>query len=1392
MTECSSCASSRTAILIVGMHRSGTSALTRIINLLGADLPVNLLPPQKDNILGFWESADICKLNDDILLSVGLHWHHSGSFPSDWIKSSSYNVYKERARELLQYSFSDSFIFVLKDPRFCFLLPFWVDVLQDAGVQVKCILSLRNPLEVAESLYKRDGFSVEKSYALWLRYVLDSEMLSRELPRVFVTYNELLDDWRTTILKISTGLDITWPCQLVDIEDSVNAFLCRSNRHHLIDDSEIFNNDSVWRWVKKSYRCLLDLQNDICSKKLISELDGIRDEFGSVVQLSCSSLIKIVEDKNKYISYLEENISDCKYDSDVSYRESSVLKSILQERFKYIHELERLLYVQYEKNKILEDNLVSITTSSSWTITKPFRWLRRLMTDPLKWSMFILSELKCSLKTVSACEENLKEEPLCLEYPKEHYVYAPPRRLDKFTSWLLVNKFNNKDRRDLSALLEKHKDYLPKMSVIMPVYNTNHDFLTAAVQSVRSQLYENWELCLVNDASSEGGIREILDDFSAIDERIKVVHCQENGGISKATNIAVSVATGDVLAFLDHDDLLTENALAEVALYYAVHREADIVYSDDDKIDIDGNFFAPQFKPDWAPVLLLSYMYLSHLFTVRKSLFDALGGFRSDFDGSQDYDFALRAVEQARHIGHIPKILYHWRVVPGSTAESGDAKPASFEAGRLAVMEALRRRGIEYAEVIHPSWARESKVGIFEIFFSCDGPSVSIIIPSKNNHKMLNDCLESLKKTSYQNYEVIVIDNDSDELETIRYLESLNSECRVIKIKNHDGKFNFSALINEAARLCTSKYVLFLNDDTRVISRDWLSQMVGYAEMDGVGVVGAKLLFTDETIQHAGIVHGYYNDLAGPAFRGLEESEWGYLGYLMVSREYSAVTGACLLTERELFLSLGGFDENMFAVAYNDVDYCYRLVDVGFSSVYCASARLYHYEGKSRGFIDNPREIKGFRKKYFDRIDTYYNQNLSLSNERFEISSVKLPSNRQEAVKTVMFSHNLNHEGAPNSMVELVVGLRDNGVIDPVVISPYDGPLRMVYESAGIPVTIIQNPLEQTNDQKDFFENLSRLQKMLLESNVEVVYANTLQTFWGLLAASAAGITSVWNIRESEAWETYFDYLPEYLRALAYSTFFKVYRVIFVSHSSCEGWGALNIINNFQVIPNGLDINRVRTRAKCFIREDVRKILGVEDGELVVLLLGTVCERKGQIDLINAVNELPEQILSRLRFFIIGDRNGEYSDILHRRLLELPVSVRSRMVLMEETEEPYFYFKAADIALCTSRIESYPRVILEAMAFSLPIITTPAFGIVEQVKERVNAIFYQPGDYKELASAITRITEDENLRQVFAGNSKYVLDGLINYDEMLVKYGRIFREAVQCQFDVSIQDMIEG
>jgi O-antigen biosynthesis protein len=852
----------------------------------------------------------------------------------------------------------------------------------------------------------------------------------------------------------------------------------------------------------------------------------------------------------------------------------------------------------------------------------------------------------------------------------------------------------------------------------------------------------------------------------------------ESGNFSAATNQASEAARDEFVVFLDNDDLLAPDALAHLAVRLEQDPEIDIMYSDHDKVESDGRYHSPEFKPGWSPELLLSFCYTAHLTAVRNRLYHEIGGMRLGFEGSQDHDFWLRASEKARRIEHIPQILYHRRVLPGLTASSGNAKPASFEAGRRAVEDAFHRRRIP-CTVEQPDWALQAGCAIFRPVMPDDGPSVAIVIPSNNHNRMLERLIASLEKTTYRNYQVYIIHNASADAETLDYFA--RSPHHVLTIPNPDGGFSFSALNNAAAAMVEEELILFLNDDTEVIEPRWLSQMVGWSRLEGVGAVGARLLYTDGRLQHAGMALGLHDGHPDHVFRYLPATDHGYMALARVTRNCLAVTGACLLTPRKLFLSMGGFDADRFAVLYNDPDYCYRLIDAGYRCVYCGEAELIHFEGSTRGLERiNIREKTVFQEVHGHRIDPYFSPHLDPHSAIFEVRPNVVPvRGRPARIPLLAVTDTLDQDGAPLAQFELLSRLKASGSIDPVVLSPLDGPLREEYERAGIPIEIEPVEAHLTATASSYQDLISRLARRLKQGAFDVLHANTLVTFWAVDAAERAGIPSVWSIHESERWETYFDHLPKEIARSALSCMAYPYRVVFCSRASSFAWHALESTWNYSLIPSSLDTERFRATLGKANRSQARQRIGLRAGEIGVLLLGTVCERKGQHDLVHAFAALPPESASRMKCIVVGARDTPYSQELRRKANELPLDRRDRFQIIDQTAETAEYWLAADVFCCTSRIESYPRVIQEAMVCNLPIITTPVFGLAEQIRPGINALTYQPGDVSTLARHLDRLTKDGLCRISLVKCSPWLLREFPTFREMVENYRETFVAAVE-------------
>lgn len=522
----------------------------------------------------------------------------------------------------------------------------------------------------------------------------------------------------------------------------------------------------------------------------------------------------------------------------------------------------------------------------------------------------------------------------------------------------------------------------PRISVVLPVYNTPLHFLKQCIDSVRGQTYQNWELCVADDASPDPRVAECLKEYARNDSRIKSLVRERNGHISEATNSALAMAAGSHIAFLDHDDELSPDALHQVVLALAEHPQARLLYSDEDKIDAAGRRFEPHFKPGWNPELLRSQNYICHLMVVEASLLAEVGVLRPGFEGSQDHDLALRCTEvlAPEQICHIPRVLYHWRAIEGSTALAGDQKSYASEAGRRAVQDHLQRIGRKGSVEIVSSGCYRTRLALDDA-----SPRVSIIIPTRDRADLLSVCVRSiLARTEYPDFEVVVVDNGSQEPDARVLLAELRKHPRV-RVLDYPIPFNFSAIVNHGARQSDGDVLCLLNNDTEVINPDWLDELVSRSVQRDAGAVGAMLYYPDDTIQHAGVVLGL-GGVAGHVYTRLGRGAPGYMARAWVAQNLSAVTAACLVVRRSVFEEVRGFDEAL-PVAFNDIDFCLRVLECGYRNVWTPYAELYHHESASRGSEDSPAKQERFAAEVHAmkwrwgavlNDDPAYNPNLTL------------------------------------------------------------------------------------------------------------------------------------------------------------------------------------------------------------------------------------------------------------------------------------------------------------------------------------------------------------------------------------------------------------------------------
>jgi GT2 family glycosyltransferase len=937
--------------IITGMHRSGTSLAAALLQSAGVDIGHRLLPPAQGNIKGYFEDLDFVEFHENILSAQGIS-------KAGWTLADNIQVpeqFLERARTLIYHHNSTEHLWGWKDPRTTLFLNFWKSLIPD-GI---FLLIYRTPWDVIDSLYRRRNlgdeiFDSNPNFALntWLNYnkkiinfyddfsdqcILCSMAHIAKEPNILVT-----------AIKEKFGIDLNFPA------------------------SDIYDNSLLSKHSFSSHRPTLIQHYFPTAWELYQELNVRALTPNGLTRRCCPETLQLPPYK-AWVLQDWLNVRKLQNQVEQTQRELASCHTQLQQLNSFHTQLQqtqtelKCLQSQLTQTQIRLQNaqttVIAMESSKFWKIrTFWFRLRRNLgVSDQASFSINRLgSKIKHLLYVLKnkgwhyAIARISKKIYLKLDNGLTSYEVLP----DSYQRWLQQNFPRESDLRKMAETVDIFP-YKPIISVIMPTFNTSEPFLRDAIKSVINQVYPYWELCIADDASTQSQTKKVLEEYAAQDPRIKVIFRKTNGHISNASNSALEMATGEFITLLDHDDLLTPDALYEIVLLLNRHPEADMIYSDEDKIDEKNQFIAPFFKQDWCPDSFLSRMYTCHLGTYRRSLIQEIGGFRAGYEGSQDYDLVLRLTEKTEKIFHIPKILYHWRIHPQSAASGSEAKPYAYKAGEKALADALYRRNEKGRILEVPGFP-----GVYRIRYHIkDYKRVSIIIPTKDLGETLDRCLKSIFQESlYSNYEVIVIDNGSTEEDTAKVIDYWQTQeptrFRAYKL---DIPFNFSKINNYAVTQTTGDYLLFLNNDTEVVTPDWIDAMVEQAQRPSIGAVGALLQYPDKTVQHAGIVLGVCG-IANHSHKHLTSVLPGYASQLITINNYSAITGACLMCRRELYEEVGGFEEKL-AVAYNDVDFCLKLIDKGYRNVYLPHVILYHHESKSRGAEDTPEKLARLAKE---------------------------------------------------------------------------------------------------------------------------------------------------------------------------------------------------------------------------------------------------------------------------------------------------------------------------------------------------------------------------------------------------------------------------------------------
>lgn len=1022
-------------ILVLGMHRSGTSALTRLLSLMGAWLgdDADLLPPHPvDNPTGYWERRDILIAQDGFLDAAGYAWDRVADFDLGNVDEHLRQRLQAELTRIVAHFDTAGKVLTVKDPRLCLLLQIWQRVLDNPVF----VVAVRDPREVAASMQHshRGVYTSHFLLALWEKYLRCALQALRGQSALFVSYEHLLADPPAESARLlaafrAAGIKGIHPPS----QEKIDAFFDRNLHRSEVQPHAVLtpSQEALFDWLAEQARAagsveVVGFPEGSSPDPMLREFEetvahqgGENADSGPVTErlmriearLSigdtrivdevAARLAGVMNETHSRIAHIESALIEerARFAEQIAAQQQQV-ESVEAERTKLVLELGELrretLQLAGEAGALraqnialtgragaLEQRSTALRASLSWRVTAPVRWLADFLT--LRVPRSFERALYAIYYAIPGLTDERKRRIILWFHNHASWLTRHTlsyRLLDQERK--IENMRPRPQRMDAkhAARFLATLDNAVPISIVMPSYNVAPDMLTATVQSVLRQFYPHWQLCIVDDASTRADTREALADLEKRnDERILIRRLARHQGGPGAFNAALQMATGQFVGFLAQDGLLTRDALLEIARIVS-SEDVDLIYSDEDRIAADGTHYDPVFKPDFSPDLLLSTNYIGRFTVIRQSLIETLGGFRAAYEGAEDYDLILRATEQTERVTHIPMVLYHGR--QSSPAQDHVARPdAALVAGR-ALQESLIRRSIDAS--VQPGPLPET----WHVRRAIRGnPLVSILVPFRDNPELLASCVASiLDKTRYRNWEFIGIDNGSVKPETHDLMRSLEQRDSRIRFVRHDVPFNYSAIMNFGVSQSQGEHLLLLNDDTDIISADWLEALLEHSQRPEVGVAGAKLLYPDDTFQHGGVIVGL-GGVAGHSHWKLADRYAGYCARAQIIQNTSAVTFACAMIRREVFDELDGLNERDLTIAYNDIDFCLRAREAGYLVVYTPCAALYHHESKTRGLdaLSSEKqaryeaEIRYMQQRHADLLgkgDPYYNVNLSL------------------------------------------------------------------------------------------------------------------------------------------------------------------------------------------------------------------------------------------------------------------------------------------------------------------------------------------------------------------------------------------------------------------------------
>jgi O-antigen biosynthesis protein len=946
---------------------------------------------------------------------------------------------------------------------------------------------------------------------------------------------------------------------------------------------------------------------------------------------------------------------------------------------------------------------------------------------------------------------------------------------DPYAAWQSVNALTPRLRHGLETAASQAGPDSPLFTILVDARGCDPEQLRQLADSLRAQIYPRWHAAFVGAAAPAG------------DKRFVSVPVDGPTGFVGALNRAAHGARGTHLALLPGHSRLSADALGEIARTLAGTPGLELVYTDEDRMDDSGRRSHPVFKPAWSPALADSGLFPGQLCFVRHARFIELGSFRENYPLLPWFDLLLRLGDRlaAAQVAHVPLVCHHARASVALTTPPSDP---SVEEARRALADAAQRRGRHTAPFLPESGHhRQIRYHQFrpEPGILAKLP-VTIVIPTRDRLHLLQECVELLEETvDWRHARLVIVDDHSRDADAVRYLELIQQRtdlrCTVVRPADRAAPFNYSHLVNLALPHVDTPLVLHLNNDVNAFAPGWLEEMATWFLQADVGVVGAKLVYPDKTLNHTGIIIGPHGGLADTLFAKVDPGEVS-VEWHDTAREVSAVTGACLLTRTDLYRELGGFDEKDFGVSYNDVDWCLRVRAASRRVIYTPQAKLMHWGSATRGVTFDDAEHIAFVRRYPSFRDPYLSAHLALDGSRLHCTaSTPVRAARAGRLRLLLLTHNLNLEGAPLFLLEYASWMAREAGFTLEVLASQDGPLRGAYEALGAHITVIDAaPLYASPDEETFHQRLADIKHRIDWDPVDLVVCNTLVSFWGVHLAARAGKPSLLYIHESSTVFRFFERKLELgLHRLVHQAFHGATRALFLCAATRAYYEDLNVQGNFRIVPSWINLDDIEAFRAAHPRAALRRKHGFADDETVIANIGTVCERKGQHVFLRAIAHFNRQgHRGKFRFVMVGARPGIYLDLLKRDLARLQLP---DVTLVPETREVFDFFVAADQFVCTSYEESFPRVVMEAMAFRTPIVTTNVHGIAEMIGQRQQGYLVPAGDHLALARLMWTCLAKERSGKSLTPTAYSKALRLYDHRKVLPFHVALAREAVLVQ-----------